>query len=138
MSTVTGDVVWMTPAALETLQQEIAELEAPARELDDQERATLVELKQLAQNAKAESKPDDGLVEPGMRVTVRFDKDGTEAEFIFGSRALLELDPSLQGDIYSPESPVGSAINGLHVGDTATINSPKGPRKLTIIKATPF
>lgn len=134
---MTGEVVWMTPAALEHLRSEIAELEAPPRELDDQELAKLVELKELVGRAQAETKPDDGLVEPGMRVTVRFDAEGTEAEFIFGSRAALELDGSIKEEVYSPESPVGSAINGLKVGETATINTPKGPRKLTIIKATP-
>lgn len=136
--TVTGDVVWMTPAALERLHQDIADLEAHGRELDDQERATLVELKQLASRAQAEAKPDDGLVEPGMRVSVRFDGDSADTEFIFGSRALLGLDASLSEDIYSPESPLGSAINGLYVGDSATVTTPKGPRKLTITKATPF
>lgn len=135
---MTGDVVWMTPAALEHLRQEITELETPGRELDDQERAHLIELKQLAGRAQAETKPDDGLVEPGMRVSVRFDGDEADTAFIFGSRALLELDSSLSEDIYSPESPLGSAINGLKVGATATVTTPKGPRKLTITKATPF
>ncbi len=135
---MTSDVVWMTPAALERLHQEIAEYEAPGRELDDQERAQLVELKQLASKAQAEAKPDDGLVEPGMRVSVRFEDDDADTSFIFGSRTLLGLDDSLDEDIYSPESPLGSAINGLYVGDTATVTTPKGPRKLTITKATPY
>lgn len=135
---MTDDVVWMTPAALERLHRDIADLEAQGSELSDQERAKLVELKQLASRAQAEAKPDDGLVEPGMRVNVRFEGDSADTEFIFGSRALLGLDESLSEDIYSPESPLGSAINGLYVGDAATVTTPKGPRKLTITKATPF
>lgn len=134
---MTADVVWMTPAALDRLQQELASLTSPARELDDRERARVAELKDLVRRAQAERKPDDGLVEPGMRVTVRFDDDGSKANFVFGTRALLDLDTSLDTEVYSPESPLGAAINGVYVGDTATIQAPKGERTLTIIKATP-
>ena len=97
----------------------------------------LAELKELMRKAEAESKPDDGLVEPGMRITVRFDDDGSTASFVFGSRTMLGLDESLDVDVYSPQSPLGSAIDGLYVGDTASFESPKGPRKLTIVSATP-
>ncbi|MES1171579.1 MAG: GreA/GreB family elongation factor, partial [Actinomycetota bacterium] len=37
----------------------------------------------------------------------------------------------------SQESPLGAAIDGLYVGDSATIDAPKGQRTLTIIKAVP-
>lgn len=133
---MTDDAVWMTPAALQRLQDELATLEAPGRELDETERPRLVELKDLLRRARAEAMPDDGLVEPGMRVTVEFE-GGQQSTFVFGSRAVLGLDASLDVDVYSPESPLGAAISGRFVGDKVTIESPKGPRKLTIVAAVP-
>ena len=134
---MTSDVVWMTPVALQRLQEELSALNALTRELDEAERSRLLELKDLLRRARAESKPDDGLVEPGMRVTVKFEDDGAERTFVFGSRAVLGLDSSLDVDVYSPESPLGAAIDGKYVGDTVTLESPKGPRKLSIVAAVP-
>jgi transcription elongation factor GreA len=130
------DSVWLTPAALERLRAELADLTS-VREPDDAQQLRIAELKQLIANAEASSKPDDGLVEPGMRVTVRFDDDGSTTQFLLGSRALLEFDDSLDIPVYSPESPVGSAISGLYVGDKVTITTPKGERTLTITEAVP-
>ena len=130
------DSVWLTPAALERLRVELTEL-ASVREPDDAQRLRIAELKSLIANAEASSKPDDGLVEPGMRVSVRFEDDGSTAQFLFGSRALLEFDDSVDIPVYSPESPVGSAISGLYVGDKVTITTPKGERTLTITEAVP-
>jgi len=134
---MSADVVWMTPAAHQRLEAELATLTALTRELDEAERARLSEVKGILRRAQVETKPDDGLVEPGMRVTVRFEDTGTEREFIFGSRTMLGLDDSIDVEVYSPESPLGAAIGGLYVGDTATVETPKGPRKLTITAAYP-
>jgi transcription elongation factor GreA len=134
---VTTDVIWMTPAALEGLQLELKALTGAARELSAAERARVVELKGLVSRAEVQSKPDDGLVEPGMRITARNDGDGSMLEFVLGSRALLDLDASLDVAVYSPDSPLGAAINGLYVGDAAVVDAPKGPLTLTIVSATP-
>ena len=134
---MTTDTVWMTAAALNALHEELAALTSRVRELESPERARLVELQDLVRRAQVESKPDDGLVEPGMRVTVRFEDDGSTEEFVFGSRAMLEGDRSLDVQVYSPDSPLGAAINGLYVGDAVVVSAPKGPRKLTIMGATP-
>ncbi|MGC4176111.1 GreA/GreB family elongation factor [Demequina sp.] len=132
---MTTETVWLTPAALQRLRDELASLNphtaAPA------ELARIAELRALIARAEATTKPDDGLVEPGMRVTVRFEDDASITEFVIGSRTLLGNDESLDVAVYSPESPLGAAINGLYVGDVATIDAPKGTRNLTIIAATP-
>lgn len=131
------DVTWMTPAALERLREELTALTSPQRALTERDRARVVELKSLISRAEVTEKPDDGLVEPGMRITARKDEDGSVIEFVLGSRALLELDGSLDATVYSPESPLGAAINGLHVGDQAEVRAPKGAFTLTILTATP-
>lgn len=134
---MTTEVIWMTPAALESLRLELATLTSSERALTDGERARVVELKDLVSRAEVTSKPDDGLVEPGMRITARSEADGSVIEFVLGSRSLLDLDASLDVAVYSPDSPLGAAINGLHVGDTAVVNAPKGALTLTILGATP-
>lgn len=132
-----ADVVWMTPAALARLQGELETLTSAGSELDEVQKARLVELRELLKRAEAKSKPDDGLVEPGMRITVRFEDDGTELDFVLGSRSVLGLDDSIDVDVYSPDSPLGAAINGLYVGDKASFATPKGERTLTILVAKP-
>ncbi|WP_291378035.1 GreA/GreB family elongation factor [Demequina sp.] len=132
-----ADVVWMTPAALEKLQLELTDLTSADRELTEREQARVIELKSLVSRAEVTSKPDDGLVEPGMRIEARTEEDGSVLEFVLGSRELLDLDASLDVSVFSPESPIGSAINGLHVGDTAVVQAPKGSVTLTILRATP-
>lgn len=128
--------VWLTPAALQALRNELADLTS-GRDLDDAQRARVAELSTLIANAEASSKPDDGLVEPGMLVTVRFEDDGSTSQFLFGTRALRDLDASLDVPVYSPDSPLGAAIDGLYVGDTAIVEAPKGVRALTIVAAVP-
>jgi len=134
---MTSESVWLTPAALQRLRDELSGLTTAGRELDDAQLARLTELRALITQAEATSKPDDGLVEPGMLVTVRFDDDGSQEQFLFGTRALRDLDDSLDIAVYSPESPLGATIDGLHVGDTATIDAPKGLRTLSIVAAVP-
>lgn len=134
---MTADVVWMTPSALARLQEELETLTSTGSELDEAQKARVVELRELLKKAEAKSKPDDGLVEPGMRITARFEDDGTEIDFVLGSRSVLGLDDSLDVEVYSPESPLGSAINGLYVGDKATFATPRGERTLTILAAKP-
>ncbi|MDE0572308.1 GreA/GreB family elongation factor [Demequina sp. B12] len=131
------DVVWMTAAAHERLLAEQATLEIDGRELTATERARLAELRDLLAKAQVSTMPDDGLVEPGMRVTVRFDDNGDTTEFVLGDRAMLALDPTIDLPVYSPTSPLGAAINGLFPGDQATIDAPRGPRTLTIVQAHP-
>ncbi len=133
---MSSEPVWLTPAALQRLRDELANL-TDGRDINDDQRARVAELSTLIARAEASSKPDDGLVEPGMRVTVTFDDDGSTSEFIFGSRTLLGLDDSLDVAVYSPESPLGAAIAGKYVGDTVTVSAPAGERSLTIVQAVP-
>ena len=56
------DSLWLTPAALQRLRDELADLTS-GRDLDDAQRARVAELSTLIKGAEASSKPDDGLVE---------------------------------------------------------------------------
>ena len=82
-----------------------------------------------------ETPPDDGVVEPGMKVTIRFVGDSETETFLLGAR---EMDD--EGiEVYSPQSPMGKAIHGASKGDTVTYTAPNGRAlKVEILEAKPF
>lgn len=132
-----SETIWMTLAARQRLETELADLEQAGRS-DGASVSRAVELRTLLRNAVVDRKPDDGLVEPGMLVTVRFASDDSVATFLLGSRALSELDPTVDTEVYSPTSPLGAAINGHYVGDTVDFTAPSGVQRITIVAAAPF
>jgi transcription elongation factor GreA len=122
--------MWMTQAALEALTVELSNLEnARGRSQRDQARA--IELRRQIAEADTSEKPDDGRVEPGMRITVQF---GDEVEESF-----LLTDRDTPGErTVSPKSPIGAAINGSQVGDVVIYSAPSGASlTVSILGATP-
>jgi len=117
--------IWLTQDALRHLEQE---LDAIVREGadDDQAQARAIELRAIIRRAQVGARPDDGIVEPGMRVTVEFASDGSQDTFLLGSRALLGADGDGGIAVYSPESPLGQAIAGLLPGDLFEYRAPNG------------
>ena len=70
--------------------------------------ARIRQLTQLLENAIVGADPaDDGVVEPGMVVTVEM--FGDEETFLLGSREIAD-DSDLE--VYCEKSPLGAAING--------------------------
>jgi transcription elongation factor GreA len=156
------EVVWLTQARYDELKAELEELRGPgraavvqrvseAREEGDLKEnggyhaareelgkldgrvAQLLDILQRAQ--VGETPPDDGVVEPGMKVTYRFAGDDEEETFLLGAREMGE--EGIQ--VYSPQSPLGSAINGHSVGDTVEYEAPNGKKlKVEIVAAVPF
>ncbi|QAY60171.1 transcription elongation factor GreA [Microbacterium protaetiae] len=126
--------VWMTPAALAALESELEQLTAGG---DEAAQARVLELRDLIRRAEVGAKPDDGVVEAGMRITVRFHSDDSVETFLLGSRDLVQAGADI--DVYSPTSPLGSAIDGHHVGDEVSFTAPNGvDLTVTIVAATPF
>lgn len=132
------ETVWMTPAARQRLADELASCERAADAGDANAEARVVTLRSLLRNAEASRKPDDGLVEPGMKVTVRFTHDDSQSTFLFGSRELASLDPTIEVEVYSPTSPLGAAISGRFVGDVVSYPAPAGELEAEIVAAAPF
>lgn len=161
-----GGVVWLTREAHEKLKSELQYLTGPARvelankigeardegdlkenggyhaakEEQGKSEARIRQLEDMLRRAKVGETPaDDGVVEPGMTVSIKFSGDDDIETFLLGSRELLALDPSVEMDVFSPQSPLGSAILGKKRGDTATYEAPNG-RDVTveIVGATPF
>lgn len=105
-----------------------------AREEQGKNEARIRQLTQLLENAIiGETPPDDGVVEPGMVVTVEM--FGEEETFLLGSREIA--DGSLT--VYSEQSPIGSAVNGKQAGDATSYEAPNGKKiDVKILSAKPY
>ncbi len=105
-----------------------------AKEEQGKMEARIRQLQQLLETAiVGETPPDDGIVEPGMVVTVEM--FGDEETFLLGSREITE-----EGmDVYSEKSPLGEAIMGKKAGDSATYTAPNGKEiTVKVLAAKPY
>jgi transcription elongation factor GreA len=160
------NVIWLTQEAFEKLREELDYLRGPNRaelaarigaardegdlrentgyhaskEEQGKAEARIRQLENMLSKAKVGETPaDDGIVEPGMSVTVRFVGDSDTETFLFGARELADFDTSVDLAVYSPQSPLGSAIAGKKKGDTVSYAAPSGSElKVEIVDAVPF
>ncbi len=162
MTESTASVTWLTQEAYDRLSAEYEHLSGPARveiaqkiesareegdlrenggyhaakEEQGKMEARIRQLRQLLQHAKVGEAPaDDGVVEPGMVVTVRYEGDDETLTFLLGSRE----DGGKPMDVYSPSSPLGAALFGKKVGETARYTLPNGnTMSVAIVDAKPY
>ncbi|MGH3366601.1 MAG: transcription elongation factor GreA [Nocardioidaceae bacterium] len=160
------NVIWLTHEAYSKLKEELDYLRGPARaelaarigaareegdlkenggyhaakEEQGKAEARIRQLEDMLRHAQVgETPPDDGVVEPGMKVTVRFVADNDTETFLFGARELADFDPSVDLDVYSPKSPLGAAIDGHKKGETISYAAPNGAElQVEIVEAIPF
>jgi transcription elongation factor GreA len=143
--------VWMTRQAHTRLQNELAALrsrpniEVPEDFMDYDDnlvanytarQARIRQIQDLLTNAVVgEDPPDDGVAEPGMVLTVRYDDTGEIETFLLGVRGVEDADI----DVYSMQSPLGSAIVGARPGEQRTYSIPSGANlPVTVLKAVPY
>ncbi|MGL5852105.1 MAG: transcription elongation factor GreA [Phycicoccus sp.] len=105
-----------------------------AKEEQGKMEARIRQLTQLLETAViGETPADDGVVEPGMVVTVEM--LGEEETFLLGSREISDAD--LQ--VFSEKSPIGAAVNGAKVGDTVAYEAPNGKQvQVKVQHTTPY
>ena len=157
-----SDVTWLTQEAYDRLQNELDQLIAnrpviakeindrreegdlrenggyqAAREEQGKQEARILQLQETLRLAKVgEAPPDDGIAEPGMLVTVRYEGDEDTETFLLGSREEAE---TAGVAVYSPQSPIGRALNGRHEGETVEYETPSGKTmKVELVSAKPF
>lgn len=109
------------------LSENFAYQDGKRRQADMEDRISA--LKEELKHAQIEEKKNGTSVGLGSVVTVTT-PDGTEREFTITGKE--EADPA-SGKI-SYDSPLGSAFMDRSVGDTATANTPAGPKTYTIKK----
>jgi transcription elongation factor GreA len=107
-----------------------------AKDQQGMQEARIRQLAHILETARVGEPPrTEGVVGPGMTVTVRFGGDDEEVTFLLASRE----ESGAPIDVYSPKSPLGSAISGKKVGETATYTLPNGRSStVEIIDAVPY
>ena|SRR5688572_13162487 len=162
MTTSDQDTIWLTQEAFDKLHAELESLKGPRRQevidrissardegdlkenggyhaaKDEQGKmeARIRQLEEMLRRAEVgETPPNDGVVEPGMVVTYRFVGDDETETFLLGAREIEDA----KIEVFSPQSPLGSAILGSKQGDTVTYNAPNGkPLQVEIVDAVPY
>lgn len=157
------DTIWLTQEAHDKLVAELDHLKGPvrqeiidriasardegdlkenggyhaAREEQGKLEGRIAQLEETLRRAEVgETPPDDGVVEPGMVVTIRFEGDDDTETFLLGAR---DVEDAGDLQVYSPQSAMGSAINGAAQGDTVTYTAPNGNQlKIEVVSAKPY
>ncbi|MDT0545770.1 MULTISPECIES: transcription elongation factor GreA [Streptomyces] len=163
MTQTSENVTWLTQEAYDQLKAELEYLSGPARveiakkieaareegdlrenggyhaakEEQGKQELRVRQLTQLLQQAKVGEAPaDTGVVAPGMVVTIAFDGDPDDTlTFLLASREYASSDV----ETYSPQSPLGSGVNGKKVGQDASYELPNGrTASVKILEAKPY
>jgi len=155
--------IWLTEQTADRLRAELAELEGPRRAeviaqisaardegdlkenggyhaaKDEQGKieARIQQLKEMFEHISTEPAADDHVVSPGKVVTYRYAGDSTDEQFLLGARDIAEDHEGIE--VFSPQSPLGAALDGAAKGDTVDFEAPNGKTlKIEIIDAVPF
>jgi transcription elongation factor GreA len=155
------ETIWLTEDAFAKKKAELEELQGPlraevvsrisaAREEGDLKEnggyhaareelakmeGRIVFLKQMLEKAEVGQAEDDGTISPGFRVTYHFAGDSEERTFLLGAREMADDDI----EVFSPQSPLGSALIGARVGDTVSYSAPSGKEiEVVVVKAAPY
>jgi transcription elongation factor GreA len=157
-----GSVTWLTQEAYDRLKAELDDRSGPlrveiakrieaareegdlrenggyhaAKEEQGKNEGRVLQIQAILENARVGEPPrTDGVVGPGMTVTVRFAGDDEEVTFLLASRE----ESGAPIDVYSPRSPLGSAISGKKVGEKANYSLPNGrSATVEILEAVPY
>ena len=157
------NVIWLTQEAFDKLQDELEHLRGPvrseviarisaardegdlkenggyhaAREEQGKIEGRIRQLEDMLRRAEVGETPaDDGVVEPGMKVTTRFVGDDDVETFLLGAR---EIETPEDLEVYSPQSPLGAAIIGRKRGEEVDFQAPNGKvLKVEIVDAVPY
>ncbi|GGX89211.1 transcription elongation factor GreA [Streptomyces hiroshimensis] len=163
MTQTSDNVTWLTQEAYDQLKAELEYLSGPARteiaakiaaareegdlrenggyhaakEEQGKQELRVRQLTQLLESAKVGEAPAaTGVVAPGMVVTIAFDGDADDTlDFLLASREYASSDI----ETYSPQSPLGSGVNGKKIGEDAQYELPNGKKAMVrILEAKPY
>ncbi|MBR7833941.1 transcription elongation factor GreA [Actinospica durhamensis] len=163
MTQTSDNVTWLTQDAYDRLKAELEYLQGPyrveiakkieaareegdlrenggyhaAKEEQGKMHARALQLRQLLENAQVGTAPtQSGMAAPGTVVKIAFDGDEDDTlEFLLGSRE----ESGAPIEVYSPQSPLGSAINGRRVGESTSYELPNGKSiAVKLLSAEPY
>ncbi len=155
--------VWMTRKTHDRLRAELEDLKGPrraevvarisaardegdlkenggyhaAREEQGQMEGRILQLEDQLRHVTTEPAADDGVVSPGKLVTYRYAGDDEAEKFLLGARDIDDDEPDVE--VFSPQSPLGTALLGASKGQTIDFDAPNGRTlKIEIVDAVPF
>jgi transcription elongation factor GreA len=144
MSTST-EHVWLTKDAHDRLRRELAALlaerengAAAGTDVAEQEQreVRIRQLQALLRSSALHEPPDDGVVEPGMVLTVRYQGEDDTETFLMADRASVTADTDFE--ICSPQSPLGRALLGAVPGEEREYRTPAGvAMRVSLLAAVP-
>jgi transcription elongation factor GreA len=152
---MTQEKVRLTQSAFDTLKAQLEEREGPmreriveaiatarahgdlsenaeyhaAREEQAHNEAKIKEIRYKLENAEVVQTFDDGVVQLGMLVVIKYEGDDETETYYVGSR-----EEKGEYDVLTPDSPIGKALLGQSAGDIVTANVPSGDMKIEIIE----
>ena len=157
--------VWLTQKTFERLNAELEELRGPRRQevierissardegdlkenggyhaaKDEQGKieGQIRVLEEMLESAGTTPPDDDGVVSPGKLVTYRFAGDDEDERFLMGAREIEDDYADQDFEVFSPQSPLGSALLGASKGETVEFEAPNGrTQRIEILDAVPF
>jgi transcription elongation factor GreA len=162
--TDTSATVWLAKSAYDQLAAQLEDMKGPqrqaivadissardegdlkenggyhaAREAQGRLEGEIQALEALLRTAETTEPADDGVVAPGKVVTYKYDgDDDDEAEtFLLAS---IEMKPFYDGEVFSPQAPIGQALLGHKAGETVKFTGPTGREiKVQVISASLF
>ena len=154
-----SDTVWLSQSAYDRLREELEHLKSEgrasaskaieiarshgdlrenaeydsAKEEQGKMEARIRQLELMLRDAKVGEAPSGDVIAAGMVVTTK-DDDGDTDEFLLGSRE----DRVAGLSVVSASSPLGRALLGKRVGESATYSAPAGDFTVTIVAARPL
>ncbi len=111
-----------------------------AREEQGQMEARILQLEDMLRRAQVGEATATDEAAPGTLVTVAYfgDEDDTD-QFLLGSREVMGLDDSVDIQVFSPQSPLGSAVVGRKIGEATSFEAPNGKTiEVTVVAVEPF
>jgi transcription elongation factor GreA len=135
---------WLTEETYDRARIELALLRmeqatgAHRGQADREQRALRIrQLQELISTAAVgHEPPDDSVAEPGMVLTVRYEADNLTETFLMADR---EESASGGLPVYSPHSPLGTALCGAKAGEQRAYLLPGGETMIvTLVNAVPY
>ncbi len=106
-----------------------------AKEEQGKQEARIRQLELVLRNAKVGARPAvTDKAAPGTLVTIRFEGEEVSETFLLGSRE----DHAEGYQIFSPSSPLGSAVLGHGAGEVVTYEAPRTTMKVTVVSVAPY
>jgi transcription elongation factor GreA len=88
------------------------------------------QLRSMLEDAVIVEATDDGVVKPGMVITIRHEGDDETETYLLG----LREEKGGRHEILTPDSPIGQVLLGHTAGETVTAKIPAGELKIAIVE----